>query len=67
MNNLNHRRAEARLRILHADGTPAANVPVRVDQVSHRFLFGCGAFDAVAMNKVPDEKIRAFLRERMEK
>ena len=67
MNNLNHRRAEARLRILHADVTPAANVPVRVDQISHKFLFGCGAFDAVAMNKVPDEKIRAFLRERMEK
>jgi len=67
MNNLKHRQAEARLRILHADGTPAARLPVRVDQTSHRFLFGCGAFDAVAMNAVPDEKVKSFLRERMEK
>ena len=67
MNNLKHRQAEARLRILHADGTPAANLPVQVDQTSHQFLFGCGAFDAVAMNVIPDEQKKQFLRERMEK
>ena len=67
MNQLKHRQAEARIRVLNPDGTAAANCPIRIDQVSHQFLFGCGAFDAVAMMKVPDEKIRAFLRERMEK
>ena len=40
---------------------------VTVDQTGHRFLFGCGAFDAVAIMKTQDEKKRAFLRERMEK
>ena len=62
-----HRRAEVRIRIRRADGTPAAGETVRIDQVSHQFLFGCGAFDAVAMMKTGDEERRAFLRERMEK
>jgi len=64
---LQHRKAHAGLRILNPDGTPAAGQPVQIDQVSHRFLFGCGAFDAVAMSKTGDEKQRAFLRERMDK
>ena len=67
MDQLAHRRAQARVRILNPDGTPAAHRAVRVDQVSHRFLFGCGAFDAVAMQAVPDAAARAFLAERMEK
>ena len=50
MDQLNHRKATARLRILNPDGTPAAGRSVRIDQVSHQFLFGCGAFDAVALN-----------------
>ena len=62
-----HRRAEARLKILNADGTPAANTPVQIDQVSHQFLFGCSAFDAVALQAVKDDGTKAFLRERMEK
>ncbi len=67
MEALQHRQAAARLRVLNPDGTPAANRPVTVDQASHRFLFGCGAFDAVAMMKTPDEERRAFLKERMDK
>ena len=67
MDSLKHRRAEARLRILNPDGTPAAGRAVQIDQVSHQFLFGCGAFDAVAMHAIPDEARRAALRERMEK
>ena len=62
-----HRKATARLRILNADGTPVANQPVSVDQASHQFLFGCGAFDAVALMKTQDAQQRAFLQERMEK
>ncbi len=67
MDQLKHRRADARLQILNPDGTPAANRPVQVDQVSHQFLFGCGAFDAVALMKIPDEQRKAFIRQRMEK
>ncbi len=67
MDQLKHRKAEAQLRVLRPDGTPAANCPVRIDQTSHRFLFGCGAFDAVALMKTEDAQRRAFLQERMAK
>ena len=67
MDQLKHRRADARLQLLNPDGTPAANRPVQIDQVSHQFLFGCGAFDAVALMKVPNEQWKAAIRERMEK
>ena len=67
MDQLKHRKAEAKLRILNPDGSPAAGRSVRVDQVSHQFLFGCGAFDAVEIMKTDDEKKRAFLQERMVK
>ncbi len=67
MDRLNHRRANARLQILNPDGTPAANRPVKIDQVSHQFLFGCGAFDTVALQKVPSEQVKAAIRRRMEK
>ncbi len=64
---LRHRKATAQVRILKADGSPAAGRQVQIDQVSHRFLFGCGAFDAVALMKTQDEKQRVFLQARMEK
>ena len=67
MDPFSHRKASAALRFLKADGTPASGVQVAIDQVSHQFLFGCGAFDTVAMMKTEDEKQKAFLRERMEK
>ena len=67
MDQLEHRKARARLRLLNPDGTPAAYVRVKADQHTHQFLFGCGAFDAVAMMKTPDEERKAFLLERMNK
>ena len=67
MDQLNHRKAAASLRILNPDGSPAAGRVVRVDQVSHRFLFGCGAFDAVELMKASDDKQRFFLLDRMQK
>ena len=67
MSQFEHRRASARLQLLNPDGTPAARRSVKIDQVSHRFLFGCGAFDAVALMSVPDERARSFLQDRMEK
>ena len=45
MDQLKHRKADAKLQILKPDGTPAVGRTVRVDQVSHQFLFGCGAFE----------------------
>ena len=62
-----HRKATAQVRILKEDGRPATGQQVQIDQVSHQFLFGCGAFDAVALMKTQDEKKRVFLQERMEK
>ncbi len=62
-----HRKAKARLQVLNPDGTPAACKPVSVHQVSHRFLFGCGAFDTVKLMKTQDSEEQAFLRERMDK
>jgi len=67
MSDLNHRKAQAVIKILNPDGTPAAGKQVAVDQVSAKFLFGCGAFDAVEMMKAGDEKKKAFLQERMDK
>ena len=67
MDQLNHRKAEKRLRVLNPDGTPAANRAVRIDQVSHQFLFGCGAFDAVALMFAQNKEHRAMLLERMGK
>lgn len=62
-----HRKAAARLRLQNPDGTPAAYQSVQISQTSHRFLFGCGAFDAVALMKTRDEAQKAFLGQRMEK
>ena len=67
MSELKHRQAQARLRIMNADGTPASGCTVQADQVTHDFLFGCGAFDAVAMMKTQDPEKKAFLAQRMEK
>ena len=67
MNQLNHRQAAARLQVLNPDGTPAAGRTVRIDQVSHQFLFGCGAFDAVELMRTQDGQKRSFLQERMDK
>lgn len=66
MSQLEHRRASARLQILNPDGTAAANLRVSVDQRSHQFLFGCGAFDAVQLMKTQDESRKAFLSQRMD-
>ena len=66
-NPLAHRKAEARLRILNADGTPAARREVKADQTSHRFLFGCGAFDTVELMRTEDPEKQLFLLRRMEK
>ncbi len=67
MDQLSHRKADARLRLLKVDGMPLSEARVTIDQTGHRFLFGCGAFDAVALMKTQNKAQRAFLQERMGK
>ena len=67
MSALTHRQASVRLQILNPDGTPAARTAVKADQVTHQFLFGCGAFDTVEIMKTRDEQKKQFLQERIEK
>ena len=70
MGNLEHRKATAKIKLVRKDGSALANQQVTVRQVSHQFLFGCGAFDSVALmqaRKAGDEKKISFLEDRMEK
>ncbi|MCH5287961.1 MAG: endo-1,4-beta-xylanase [Christensenellaceae bacterium] len=67
MEALSHRKASARLRVLNPDGTPAQNRPLSINQTSHRFLFGCGAFEAVALIRAKTDEDRAIRQERVEK
>ncbi len=67
MNGTEHRKAEARIRVMNPDNTPASGISVKADQISHKFLFGCGAFDTVWMQKVEDEEKKAFVQDRMNK
>lgn len=64
---LSHRQAEAALRLTDASGAPLAHRPVQVRQTSHQFLFGCGAFEAMALARAKTEKERAFHQERVDK
>ena len=61
MHPLSHRQAEIQLQLLNPNGQPAAHQAVRIDQTSSSFLFGCGAFDAVALARERDpERIIAI-------
>ncbi|MCL2878808.1 MAG: endo-1,4-beta-xylanase [Treponema sp.] len=70
--NFNHRKAAAELRLVSADGSPAANRDVHINQTSHEFLFGVGGFDAVELagnpdGSPPEPERAAFLRDRLDK
>ena len=67
MNGTEHRKAEVRIRVMNPDNTPASGLRVKADQTSHKFLFGCGAFDTVWMQRVEDGERKAFLQDRMNK
>lgn len=51
---LNHRKDSARIQILGADGKPAANTKVHINQINHEFLFGCGAFETLPYTNGPE-------------
>ena len=44
---LSHRKVKKELIIRDAQGNPLANRQVNIDQTSHSFLFGCGAFEFI--------------------
>ncbi len=46
---LAHRRGESIIAVLDADGLPARDTPVTVEQVSHDFGFGCIGFDVIPL------------------
>jgi len=39
-----YRKADAKIRIVDADGRPLSGVKVSVEQMSHEFLFGCNSY-----------------------
>ncbi len=62
---LEHRKATVALRVVDATGNPVAGRKLRLDQTSHDFLFGSGAFDAIP--RTNEHKDDPFFRDRMDK
>ena len=79
MGRFEHRKATVKVQLKDAAGRPLANTAVRAEQKTHKFLFGCGAFDVMGC-VMPDDmplfpganpemmkKMKASSIERMEK
>ena len=79
MGRFDHRKATVKVQIKDAAGNPLKNTEVRAEQKTHKFLFGCGAFDTMGV-VMPDDlppvpgadpeamkKMKASATERMEK
>ncbi|MBQ2313281.1 MAG: endo-1,4-beta-xylanase [Treponema sp.] len=62
-----HRKSTCKVRILDARRNALAGTAVKVQQLKHEFLFGCGAFDVLAAASPFPGADRAFLDERAEK
>lgn len=43
------RMADAKVKFVHSNGSPVVNKEISVNQKSHKFLFGCGAFDSIPL------------------
>lgn len=78
MADYNHRKASCRLRLLGADGKALAGTKIKVNQIGHEFLFGCGAFETIPYTSgfipkelnLPDDKKEEFRKkqeDRMQK
>ena len=67
MTDLSFRRSKADIVLMSKDGKPFAGQKIKVEQTSHDFLFGCGAFDAVRYTFVEDEKKKAEIKDRLDK
>lgn len=60
-----HRKASAAIRVLDAAGQPVANRKLRLEQQTHDFFFGCGAFDALPLAN--EKKDDPFCKDRVDK
>ncbi len=71
--NLNHRKANISLKLVTGNGSPAANQDVKIEQKSHKFLFGTGGFEAIELaggkldGSCLDETKAAFIRDKLDK
>lgn len=62
-----HRMASKTIQVVDASGQALAGKEVKLNLVKHKFLFGCGAFDAVevANKSVPAERLQ-FLEQKLD-
>jgi endo-1,4-beta-xylanase len=67
-NQFAHRLASKTIKLVDASGVPVAGKEVALKQTNHKFLFGCGIFDAidVANKNVPADRL-AFQEEKLNK
>lgn len=61
------RKATAPIRVVGKDGEALKNTEIRMEMKNHQFLFGCGAFETLALMQAKDEQEKAFYADRMEK
>ena len=59
MGRFDHRKATVKVQIKDAAGNPLKNTEIRVEQKTHKFLFGCGAFDTMGV-VMPDDIVPKF-------
>ncbi|TLS48922.1 1,4-beta-xylanase [Paenibacillus antri] len=62
-----HRMSSKTIKIVDGAGNPVAGTEVTIRHTNHKFLFGCGIFDAiqVANKNVPADRL-AFLEEKLD-
>ena len=59
MGRFDHRKATVKVQIKDAAGNPLKNTEIRAEQKTHKFLFGCGAFDTAGV-VMPDDEVPKF-------
>ena len=62
-----HRKSTKLIRFTDDEGRPLAGRRLKIEQISHKFLFGCGGFDFVDYFQAEDEEKKAFYKDRMDK
>lgn len=66
-NNYEYRKASRVLQIVDEEGKPFSRTKIDLQQESHEFLFGCGAFDSVAYCNETDAGKKKELKDRIDK
>jgi GH35 family endo-1,4-beta-xylanase len=63
-NSLAHRKQAMIIHVCDIHNRPLARQEIQVTQLSHEFLFGCGAFETMHIVEPKDEASRAFYQKR---